>query len=71
MSQNFPRVTKFGYLLRENVFKKMSFMSRIVLLDPKLNPSVNFSNSRAEEKFSFSLIFGMSRREKSSRNPPD
>ena len=32
-------------------FKKMSFMSRVVFLDPKLTPDVHFSNSHAEENF--------------------
>ena len=32
-------------------FKKWVFMSRIVLLDSKLTPHVNFSNFQAEEKF--------------------
>ena len=36
-------------------FYKMSFMSIIVLLDPKLTPPrVNFSNFQGEENFSFS-----------------
>ena len=33
-------------------------MSRIVLLDPKLTPHLNFSNFQAEEKFSFSKFLG-------------
>ena len=41
--------------------KKRVFMSRIVLLDPKLTPHVNFNNFQAEENFSFSKIFGTSR----------
>ena len=32
-------------------FLKISFLSRIVLLDPKLTPYVNFSNFQAEENF--------------------
>ena len=47
------RVIKFGYLPPENGFnfKKTSFMSRIVLLDPKLTLHVNFSNFQVEENF--------------------
>ena len=44
------RVMKFGYLSPENRFnfkKKRVFMSRIVLLDSKLTPHVNFSNFQA------------------------
>ena len=59
------RVIKFGYLPLENGinFRKWVFMSRIVLLDPKLTlppppPHVNFSNFQAEEIFSFSKFLG-------------
>ena len=47
------RVIKFGYLPPENGFnfKKWVFMSRIVLLDPKLTTHVNFSNFQVEENF--------------------
>ena len=53
------RVIKFGYLPPESGFtfkKKWIFMSRIVLLDPKIDPppNVNFSNFQAEKNFSFS-----------------
>ena len=34
------------------------FVSRIVLLNPKLTPHVNFSNFQAEESFSFSKFLG-------------
>ena len=66
-SQNFPqkkgRVSQFDYLSPENGFnfKKTSFMSRIVLLNPKLTPHVNFNNFQAEEIFFIFKIFGMSR----------
>ena len=46
------RVIKFGYLPPEmglNLKKKTVFISRIVPLDPKLTPHVNFSNFQAEE----------------------
>ena len=33
-------------------------MSRIVLLDPKLTPHVNFNNFQEEENFSFSKFLG-------------
>ena len=46
-------------------------MSRIVVLDPKLTPHVNFSNFQAEENFFIFKIYGTSRWEKSSRNPLD
>ena len=53
-------VIKFGYLPPENGFnfRKMSFMFRIILLDPKLTPHVNFNNFQAEENFSFSKFLG-------------
>ena len=41
--------------------KKRAFMSRIVLLDPKLTPHVNFNNFQAEENFFIFKIFGTSR----------
>ena len=46
-------------------------MSRIVLLDPKLTPHVNFNNFQAEENFFIFKIFGTSRWRKSSSNTPD
>ena len=54
--------SKFGCLPPENGFnlKKMSFMSRVVILHPKLTPHVNFSNFQAEENFLIFKIFGMS-----------
>ena len=61
-SQNFHQkkgtVIRLDYLPPENGFnfkkKKTIFKSRIVLLDPKLTPHVNFNNFQAEENFSFS-----------------
>ena len=38
-------------------FKKLVFMSRIVLLDSKLAPHDNFSNFQVEENFSIFKIF--------------
>ena len=38
--------------------KKRVFMSRIVLLEPKLTPHVNSNNFQAEENFSFSKFLG-------------
>ena len=46
-------------------------MSRIVLLDPKLTPYVNFNNFQAEENFFIFKIFGTSWWRKSNSNPPD
>ena len=43
------------------ILKKRVFMSRIVLLDPKLTPHVNFNNFQAEENFFIFKIFGTSR----------
>ena len=40
--------------------KKRDFMSRIVLLDPKLTPHVNFNNFQAEKNFFIFKIFGTS-----------
>ena len=65
-SQNFPQkreqVIRFDYLPPENGFnfKKRVFMSRIVLLYPKLTPHVNFNNFQAEENFFIFKIFGTS-----------
>ena len=42
-----------------NFKKKLVFMSRMVLLDPKLTPHVNFSNFQAEEIFSFCKFLGL------------
>ena len=59
MSQNFPRKKGTSHQIRlftpEKRVKllKMSFMSRIVLLDPKLTPHVNFSSLQAREIFHF------------------
>ena len=41
--------------------KNWVFMSRFVLLDPKLTPHVNFSNFHAEENFFTFQIFETSR----------
>ena len=63
-SQNFPRKpgnesSNSAIYPRKRVltFKKWIFMSRIVLLDPKLT-HVNFSNFQAEQHFSFSKFLG-------------
>ena len=66
-------VIRFDYLPRKTglTLKKRVFMSRIVLLDPKLTPHVNFNNFQAEENFFIFKIFGTSRWRKSSSNPPD
>ena len=68
------RVIRFDYLSLENGFnfkKKRVFMSRIVLLDPKLTLHVNFNNFQAEENFFIFKIFGTSRWRKSSSNSLD
>ena len=39
-------------------FKKIVFMSRIVLLDPKLTPMSIFSNFQAKENFLFCKFLG-------------
>ena len=44
-------------------------MSRIVLLDPKLIPHVNFSNFQEEEKFHFQNFWDVSMR-KEQQQPP-
>ena len=36
-------------------FEKMSFMSKFVLLDPKLAPHVNFSNFKAHCQCSYKI----------------
>ena len=63
MSQISPsgreQVIKLGYLPPENGFnlKKMSFLSRIVLLDPKLTPMLILAISKQRKIFSFSKSF--------------
>ena len=63
-SQNFLRKKGMSHQIRlftpENGFnfKNMIFMSRIVLLDPKLTPHVNFSNFQAEENFFIFKLLG-------------
>ena len=44
-------------------------MSRIVLLDPKLTPHVNFNNFQAEEIFSFSKFLGRLDDERAAATP--
>ena len=44
-------------------------MSRIVLLDPKFDPHVNFSNFQAEEIFSFSKFLGRLDKKKAAATP--
>ena len=73
-SQNFPKNLKetsrqIPLFTPENEFslKKRVFMSRIVLLNPKLTPSppnVNFSNFQAEENF-----WDVSMRKEQQQNP--
>ena len=67
-SQNFPQ--KKGTMSSNSTIyprktgltlEKRVFMSRIVLLDPKLTPHVNFNNFQAEEIFFIFKIFGTSR----------
>ena len=67
-SQNFPQMKGTSHPIRlftpgkrGLTLKKRVFMSRIVLLDPKLTPHVNFKNFQAEENFFIFKIFGMSR----------
>ena len=50
-------------------FKKWVFMSRIVLLDPKLTLHVNFSNFQAEENFSFSKCLGHLNEKRAAATP--
>ena len=66
------RVMKFGYLPPENGFnfKKMSFYVQNRSSRSKIDPHVNFSNFQAWEKIFIFKIFGTSRWEKSSSNPP-
>ena len=45
-------------------------MSRIVLLDPKLTPSVNLSNFQVEENFSFSKVLGRLDEKRAAATPP-
>ena len=53
------QVVKFGYLPPENRFnfKKVCFMSRIVLLDPKLTPPCQFQQFSSRGKFFIFKIF--------------
>ena len=44
-------------------------MSRIVFLDPKLTPHVNFNNFQAEENFSFSKFWGCLDDERAAATP--
>ena len=44
-------------------------MSRIVLLDPKLTPHVNFNNFQEEENFSFSKFLGCLDDERAAATP--
>ena len=44
-------------------------MSRIVLLDPKLTPHVNFNSFQAEEIFSFSKFLGRLDDERAAATP--
>ena len=46
-------------------------MSRIVLLDPKLIPHVNFSNFQAEENFFHFVNFSDASMSKEQQQPPD
>ena len=52
------QVIKFGYLPTENgfIFKKMSFLSRIVLLDPKLTPMSISAIFKQKKLFHFSFL---------------
>ena len=75
-SQNFPRKKGTSHQIRlftpENGFnfKKLGFMSRFVLLDPKLTPHVNFSNFHVEENFfHFPNFWDVSMR-KEQQQPP-
>ena len=78
-SQNFPWKKGTSHQIRlftpENglSLKKIVFMSRIVLLDPKLPPPpplhVNFSNFQVEENFSFCKFWDLSMR-KEQQQPP-
>ena len=63
-SQNSPQMKGTSHLIRlftpgKRVITliKRVFMSRIVLLDPKLTPHVNFNNFQAEENFFIFKIF--------------
>ena len=44
-------------------------MFRIVLVDPKLTPHVNFSNFQAEENFSFSKFLGRLNKKRAAATP--
>ena len=67
-SQNFPQKKGGNESSDSTIYprktgltlKKRVFMSRIVLLDPKLTPHVNFNNFQAEEHFFIFKIFGTS-----------
>ena len=50
-------------------FKKIVFMSKIIFLDPKLTPHVNFSNFQVEEIFSFCKFWDLLMR-KEQQQPP-
>ena len=68
------QVIRFDYLPPENGFnfkKKRVFMSRIVFLDPKLTPHVNFDNFQAEENFFIFKILGRLDDERVAATPPD
>ena len=63
-SQNLPQnkgtshqIRLFTPGKRDLTFKKWVFMSRIVLLNPKLTPNVSFSSFQAEENFFVFKIF--------------
>ena len=49
-SQNFPQMKGTSHPIRLFTPERV-FMSRIVLLDPKLTPHVNFNNFQTEENF--------------------
>ena len=63
-SQNFPQI-EGNESSDSTIYPRKTgltvFMSRIVLLHPKLTPHVNFNNFQAEENFFIFKIFGMSR----------
>ena len=65
------RVIRFDYLPRKTglTLKKRVFMSRIVLLYPKLTLHVNFNNFQAEEIFSFSKFLGRLDDERAAATP--
>ena len=69
-SQNFPQKKGTSHPKKGLTLKKRVFMSRIVLLDPKLTPHVNFNNFQAEENFHFQNFWDVSMR-KEQQQPPD